>query len=163
MKKRKLENLVNLCIGLITLFFSIFLSIKAFQNPPSNNYFYLIALLPFYWLSYLFLSTALIRISYFNFEKSNEIEINEINKEIIFLNKSTGKKRRISRELIEKIELFFSWNTNPFSSDLGYSKITLNDGTKVFITQYMVPQADVRCLFKYKVKKVKHRFMNRLR
>ena len=64
---------------------------------------------------------------------------------------------------MKNVELYYSWNTNPFSSDLGYSKITLNDNSNVFLVSDTINQWEIKTLFKTKVSIEKNRFMNKLK
>ncbi|WP_432672550.1 hypothetical protein [Flavobacterium sp. SM2513] len=65
---------------------------------------------------------------------------------------------------IESVEFYYSWNTNTFSSDLGYSKLNLfGKKNSVIITQNKLNQYEIYKLFKSKVVKNKSNFMNSLK
>ncbi|PQJ69268.1 hypothetical protein BTO14_14695 [Polaribacter butkevichii] len=96
-------------------------------------------------------------------EKGINIKINNEDKQLVIKNTGNGKSEVINNDNVKSIELYYSWNTNPFSSDLGYSKIMLNNDSKIFITQDKISQAEIKSLFRKKVKKEKSRFMNKLK
>jgi hypothetical protein len=163
MSFKNLGNLLNLGTGILFLGFSIFLTIKILQITSGKLTLAYISLIIFYCLSYLFLATALIRIQYRKSERGINVSINDIEKNISLKNNENGKSKVISNESVKSVELYYSWNTNPFSSDLGYSKITLNDNSNIFITQNKVSQSEIKSLFRKKVTKEKSRFMNRMK
>ncbi len=96
-------------------------------------------------------------------EKGINIKINNEDKQLVIKNTGNGKSEVINNDNVKSIELYYSWNTNPFSSDLGYSKIMLNNDSKIFITQDKISQAEIKSLFRKKVKKEKSQFMNKLK
>ncbi len=163
MNFKKLRNILNLGIGILFLSFSLFLTVKIVQITSGKLTLAYISLIIFYWLSYLFLSTALIRIQYRNSEKGINIFIDDVEKNLTLKNSENGKIDVINNELVKTVELYYSWNTNPFSSDLGYSKITLKNNSNIFITQNKVSQSEIKSLFRKKVVKDKSRFMNRMK
>ncbi|MDO6600007.1 hypothetical protein [Tenacibaculum sp. 1_MG-2023] len=163
MNFKSLGNILDLGIGILFLGFSLFLTVKIVQITSGKLTLAYISLIIFYWLSYLFLSTALIRIQYRNSEKGIDILIDDVEKNLTLKNSKNGKTDIINNGLIKTVELYYSWNTNPFSSDLGYSKITLKNNSNIFITQNKVNQSEIKSLFRKKVTKEKSRFMNRMK
>ncbi len=163
MNIKNFGNILTLGIGILIFSFSVFLTIKIAQNSSGNLTLALISLIGFYWLSYLFLATSLIRMEYRKSEQGIIILINNEEKQLIIKNTENGKSEVINNDLVKAVELYYSWNTNPFSSDLGYSKITLNNNLDILITQDKVSQAEIKGLFRKKVIKEKSRFMNKLK
>lgn len=163
MNIKNFGNNLTLGIGILIFCFSVFLTIKIVQNSSVNLTLGIITVFVFYWLSYLFIATSLIRIEYKKLEQAVNVLINNEEKELIIENTENGKSEIINNELVQAVELYYSWNTNPFSSDLGYSKITLNNNSKILITQDKVSQAEIKSLFRRKVTKEKSRFMNKLK
>ncbi|QQY33778.1 hypothetical protein [Chryseobacterium gleum] len=117
----------------------------------------------FSFLTYLFLGTALIRRKYYLQNLKEEAKIDPLEKQIIILDKQSRKERRIDFNKVKAVELYYSWNSNAFSSDLGYSKIVLEDNAKpVLITQNNINQYYIYKAFKNKVTVNKSRFANNL-
>ena len=84
-------------------------------------------------------------------------------KQIIITNKLTRTNEEISFERVKKVELYYSWNANHFSSDLGYSKIFIdNTYEPIIITQNNINQFEIYELFKDKITKTIYRFANRI-
>lgn len=163
MNNKNFENILTLVIGILTFIFSVSLTIKISQTDFGNLTLTLIFLIVFYWLSYLFIATSLIRIQYRKSERAINVLINKDEKLLIIENTKNGESEVINNKLVKTVELYYSWNTNPFSSDLGYSKITLNNDSNILITHNKVSQAEIKSLFRKKVIKEKSRFMNRLK
>jgi len=64
---------------------------------------------------------------------------------------------------IKAVELYYSWNSNAFSSDLGYSKIVIEDNAEpILITQNNINQYYIYKAFKNKVTVNKSKFANNL-
>ncbi len=117
----------------------------------------------FSFLTYLFLGTALIRRKYYLQNLREEIKINMLEKQIVLFNKENGTERKIDFSMIKEVELYYSWNSNPFSSDLGYSKIMVkNNEAPVLITRSNINQDQIYKAFKNKVTVNKSRFINDL-
>ncbi|WP_301162016.1 hypothetical protein [uncultured Winogradskyella sp.] len=163
MNIKNFGNILTFGIGILIFSFSVFLTIKIAQNTSGNLTLAIISLIIFYWLSYLFIATSLIRMEYRKSEKGINIKINNEDKQLVIKNTGNGKSEVINNDNVKSIELYYSWNTNPFSSDLGYSKIMLNNDSKIFITQDKISQAEIKSLFRKKVKKEKSQFMNKLK
>ena len=161
----------NLIYGYFFLSFTIFVSLmflrKFLISPEYFNFSKIIfsctAILLFSFLTFLFLGTALIRNKYYLSNLKYFIELDSEKKQIIFNNKENSKKRIIDFNLVKAVELYYSWNSNPFSSDLGYSKIILSDGNFIFITQNNINQYHIHKAFKQKVTCNKNRFANVLK
>lgn len=115
----------------------------------------------FGFISYLCLITALYRKKYRKI--SEGIKANIVNRKLIILNEKENTTQEIENLNVKNVELYYSWNTNPFSSDLGYSKIILNDNSNVFLVSDTINQWKIREIFKTKVSIEKNRFMNKLK
>ncbi|WP_378176681.1 hypothetical protein [Aquimarina sp. SS2-1] len=133
------------------------------QDSSENLILTLFALIVFYWLSYLFIASSLIRVNYRKSEQGIDILIDNAQKHLTYINNKKVEKDVITNESVKAIELYYSWNTHPFTSDLGYSKIILKDDTNIFITQDKLSQYEIKSIFKNKVTKEKTQFMNRLK
>ncbi|MCB0399882.1 MAG: hypothetical protein KDD26_09730 [Winogradskyella sp.] len=143
MKRRiNYSNIFGLLVGLCFLSLSVVLTIKSFNNN-SNIFAISLSLIVFYLLSYAFISTALCRFQHDRLESKRKVQINFNNKEIRI--SSLGNNEIVlNRDNVEKAEIFYSWNTNPFSSDLGFSKIFLKNKSIQFITQNEIHQSHVK-------------------
>lgn len=137
------------------------LSPEYFSFPKIT--FTLIIISLFLMLTFLFLGTALIRKQYNQSNLKYFIELDSEKSQIIFNDKGNLKKRLIDFNLVKTVELYYSWNSQPFSSDLGYSKIILSDGSSVFVTQNNINQYHLYKAFKKKVSCNKNRFANALK
>jgi hypothetical protein len=148
-------------IGILFSGFTIFIFIMVYINEnPNKNFGYLfVAIFGFY--SYLNLTTSLYRKKYQKISDGITAEIN--NGKLIVKNNITGITKIIENKNVKKIELYYSWNTNSFSSDLGYSKIILNDNSTVFLISNTINQNEIRKTFKTKLSNEKNRFMNKLK
>ncbi|PRB86665.1 hypothetical protein CQ022_10550 [Chryseobacterium culicis] len=129
----------------------------------SNIFSFTIPIFLFSFLTYLFLGTALIRRKYYLKNLREEVRIDPLEKQIIVLDKRSRKERKIDFEKIKAVELYYSWNSNAFSSDLGYSKIVIeNNAEPILITQNNINQYHIYKAFKNKVTINKSRFVNNL-
>ncbi|EFK32937.1 Uncharacterised protein [Chryseobacterium gleum] len=168
-KKNKI--LGNLILGYFYLCFTIFITVMILRNISrewntlslSKIFSSTIPVFLFSFLTYLFLGTALIRRKYYLQNLKEEAKIDPLEKQIIILDKQSRKERRIDFNKVKAVELYYSWNSNAFSSDLGYSKIVLEDNAKpVLITQNNINQYYIYKAFKNKVTVNKSRFANNL-
>lgn len=168
-KKNKI--LSNLIFGYFYLCFTIFISgailrkmILEWNDVSLSNIFsFIIPIFLFSFLTYLFLGTALIRRKYYLKNLREEVRIDPLEKQIIVLDKRSRKERKIDFEKIKAVELYYSWNSNAFSSDLGYSKIVIEDNAEpILITQNNINQYHIYKAFKNKVTVNKSRFVNNL-
>ena len=92
------------------------------------------------------------------------MKIDKLTKKIIITNKKNNSKTEIDFSEVESVELFYSWNTNLFSKDLGFSKINIKNHKKpLIITQNNINQYHIYKLFKNNVIKNKTKFMNHLK
>ena len=166
-KKNKI--LLNLIFGFLFLIFTIFISIMIIRKvvlnwndfTVSKIIFALIAILIFSFLTYLFLGTAIIRNKYFKQNLKEEIKIDNQNQKIIIKDKLNKTQTEIKFCDVKSAELYYSWNTNPFSSDLGFSLINIENREKpLIITQNNINQYHIYRAFKNKVTKNKSNFMN---
>ena len=163
MKKEKKKASLWFDIGIGILFSGftivIFIMIYISESPNKILGYGFVALFGF--ISYLYLTTALYRKKYR--EISEGIKANIVNGKLILINDTKKTNQKIENKNVKKVELYYSWNTNPFSSDLGYSKITLNNNSKVFLVSDTINLWEIRTLFKTKVSIEKNRFMNKLK
>lgn len=163
MKNKNIENILTLGIGILMLLFSVYLSIHMVISKTENYGLALAMIGLFCCLSYLHITNSLIRFQYQRITKSNHVLVDTQEKHIIVSDIKSGKTITITNETITAVALYYSWNSNPFSSDLGYSKIILQNNDTVYITQSMVNQETIQSLFKTKVVHTKYRFMNRIK
>ena len=158
-----IKNLAGLIIGLVFLIFSFFLTSKVIQNNQENILLAILVILMTYFISYLFIITALYRLEYEILEKNRRVILNESTKNIVVFDKKTKQKEILNNKTINTIELYYSCNTNPFSPDLGFSKFVMKTGKTINITQEIVTQSKIQYIFRNKVINKKSRFMNRLK
>lgn len=161
----------DLIYGYFFLAFTIFISFMIVRKfiifPEYFNFskivFTFVAILLFSFLTFLFLDTALIRSRYYRNNQKYFIELDSEKKQIIFNNKENFKKIFINFNSVKTVELYYSWSSHPFSSDLGYSKIIFSDGNFVFVTQNNINQDHIYKVFKKKVICNKNKFANALK
>ena len=109
------------------------------------------------------MNVALIRNRYYQNNMKYFVEFDNERKLIIFHDKENLVKQLFDFNAVKSIELYYSWNSSPFSSDLGYSKIIFLDGSSVFVTQNNINQYHIYKIFKKKVKVNKSKFANSLK
>lgn len=148
-------------IGILFSAFTIFIFIMILINESPNKIFGYGFVFLFGFISYLYLITALYRNKYRKI--SEGIKVNIVNEKLIIQNEKENTNQEIENLNVKNVELYYSWNTNPFSSDLGYSKIILNDNSNIFLISDTINQWKIRALFKTKVSIEKNRFMNKLK
>jgi hypothetical protein len=139
-------NLFGFLVGLGFLSVTILLSIKTLQNDSANFIGQIIVLFGFSFLGYLFISTAICRFQYDKLENKRKVQVDINNKHLRIIN-SEHNYVVLNRDNVDAVELYYSWNTNPFSSDLGFSKIFLKDDSIEYITQCEIPQSEVKQIF----------------
>ena len=169
---KKSKIIGDLLIGCLFSIFTIFISIMILHTMINNwnEYqaqkilFSFISIVLFSTLTYFILGSALIRNRYYKQNLKEEIKINAQKKKIIVTNRLNLTETEIHFNDIESVELYYSWNTNTFSSDLGYSKLNLfGKKNSIIITQNKLNQNEIYKLFKSKVIKNKSNFMNSLK
>ena len=161
----------DLIYGYFFLAFTIFISFMIVRKfiifseyfNLSKIVFAFVSILLFSSLTFLFLGTALIRNQYYRNNLKYFIELDSKKKQIIFNDKENFKRRFLDFNLVKTVELYYSWNSLPFSSDLGYSKIIFSDGNFVFVTQNNINQYHIYKIFKKKVTCNKNSFANILK
>ena len=99
------------------------------------------------------------RIQYKTYDKDKIVRLDKAEKKISVTTKGQ-EEIQITGDEVKEVELFYSWNTNPITSDLGYSKIKLNDGRTIILTQLTIDQSIIKSMFRDKVVREKTRFMN---
>ncbi|RXM38013.1 hypothetical protein BOQ62_20235 [Chryseobacterium sp. CH21] len=168
-KKNKI--LGNLILGYLYLIFTVFISIAIVRKMMlewngislSKIFPFIITVFLFSFLTYLFLGTALIRKKYYLHNLKEESRIDIVKQQIIVFDKQSRKEKKIDFNKIKAVELYYSWNSNEFSSDLGYTKIVIeNNAEPVLITQNNINQYYIYKAFKNKVTVNKSRFANNL-
>ena len=168
---KKKEIFINIIYGYFLLAFTIFLLVMVSRKMiidwenfklPKILFAYSFVIL-FGALTYQNLGVALIRKKYFLLNQEKEVSLDLLRKQIIITNKLTRTNEKISFERVKKVELYYSWNANHFSSDLGYSKIFIdNTYEPIIITQNNINQFEIYKLFKDKITKTIYRFANRI-
>jgi len=159
--KRIRNNGFDIALGIIFVCFNLYLIYWLVITPPASNKiigYIFILIWGFY--SSLHLRAALIRRSYLKLSERIKVSQND-DKSIIIIEK-TGEEL-VTLDNLKFIDLFYSWNTNPFSSDLQYARIELTTGRQIFITDYSIEIYKLEKVFKKKVRIVKNRFMNSLK
>ena len=168
-KKSKIFG--DLLFGFLFLMFTIFISLMILRTNIINwnefqiekRLFSIISIGLFSFLTYLILRAAIIRKSYYRQNQKEEIKINIQSKKVIVVNRLNLRENEIHFDEIESVELYYSWNTNTSSSDLGYSKLNLfKKENSIIITQNNLSQNKIYKIFKNKVVKNKSNFMNSL-
>ena len=154
---KKSKILLDLIFGYLFLAISIFISIMIVRKfiidwneiQLTNVIFGLIFIILLVVLNYQFLGIAIIRNSYYKKNLYETFSIDEIHKKIIIDKKSKNQIEKIDFENVESLELYYSWNVTTLSSDLGYSKLNLNNGNQsLIITQNNINQYQIYKLFK---------------
>ena len=165
---KKSKILTDLIFGFIFLLFTIFITIMILRkmildwNQITNLkiVFAILSICLFSFLTYLYLQTAIVRYKYFQINNKEEIKLDKQNQIIIILDKLDNKKTEVNFKSVKSLELYYSWNTNPFSSDLGYSKLNIENSNPIIITQNNLNQYHIYKSFKNKVIKNKSNFLN---
>lgn len=169
---KKSKILLDLIFGYFFLAISIFISIMIVRKfiidwneiQITNVIFGLIFIFLFVVLNYQFLGIAIIRNSYYKKNLYETFSIDEIHKKIIIDKKSKNQIEKIDFENVESLELYYSWNVTTLSSDLGYSKLNLNNGNQsLIITQNNINQYQIYKLFKNRTVKNVSKFANVLK
>lgn len=163
-KKNKI--LADLIVGFIFLLFTLFISILILRtlilewNEFTNSIivFAIISICLFSFLTYLYLGTAIVRYKYFKLNNKEEIKLDKLDEKIIVLDKLNNKETEINFKNVKSVELYYSWNTNPFSSDLGYCKLNIENSNPIIVTQNNLNQYHIYKSFKNKVIKNKSKF-----
>lgn len=161
----------NLIYGYFFLGFTIVVSLmllrKFLISPEYFNFskiiFSFTAILLLSFLTFLFLRTSLIRKKYYQNNLKYFLELDNTNKVLIIHSEQKSISKYIHFDDVKSVELYYSWNTNPFSSDLGYSKIMLNNGDFLFATQNNINQYHIYKAFKDRISVNKSRFSNSLK
>lgn len=169
-KKNKIK--LGLIFGYFFLSISVFLTIMIGRKfiidwneiQLTKIIFGLIFILLLTLLNYQFLGIAIIRNSYYEKNLKETFSIDKIGRKIIIDKKSNNQIEKIDFEEIETLELYYSWNTTAISSDLGYSKLKLNNSNRsIIITQNNINQYHIYKLFKNKTVKNVSKFTNILK
>ena len=156
-KKRTIT--LDILYGLFLLLFTVWISFlvirKSILEWDEISFLKIVFsytfILLFILITYQYLSLALIRRKYYLLNKIFKIEFDNEKREIRITDKRNNKLKIFNFEEIKAVELYYSWNSTPFSSDLGYSKLILkNSNPIIIITQNNVNQHIV-----YKALKVK--------
>ena len=167
MNLKYIGNLLIMLTGFAFLGLAVFTTFKTLIEKSLDASFIVNLLYPtpFYIIGYLFSMGSYCRIQYATIEKRTNAVLGYANKVLIVTDKTTKTEKTIKPENVKAVEIYTSWNTNPFSSDLGYSKLIMRDSNSsvIIITQNMLHQMKIKKLFKKKITKEKSRFMNRLR
>jgi len=162
-KKINYSNLFGLLVGIGFLSISIILSLKTYQNGSQNITIEILSMLIFSFVGYLFISTAICRLQYDSLQNKRNVQIDIQNKEIAINNlEKINSQIVLNVDNVTDVEIYFSWNTNPFSSDLGYSKIFLKDNSIQLITQNEIHQSLIKKVFGKKVVEKKSKFKHYL-
>lgn len=168
---KKYTIFANLILGYFFLTFTGFISfmlVRKFILFPddfslSKITFACISILIFAILTASILLTALIRNQYYQNNLNYFLELDKTKKALIIHFKQNSNPKYVNFDEVKYVKLYYSWNTNPFSSDLGYSKIILNDGSFYFVTQNNINQYHIYRAFENKISVNKSRFANPLK
>lgn len=153
---------------IITVFIVVMISRKLILDWEEMKIFNLILIMWFVLMlgvfNYQFLGIAMIRNSYYRLNLRREVKLDVQNRKIILINKINNTEKQIDFSRVKSIELYYSWNTAYVSSDLGYTKINLENSDKpIIVTQNNINQYHIYKAFKDKVIKNKSRYANRLK
>ncbi len=162
---------LNLAYGYFFLTFTLFISFMIVRKfilfPEYFNLLKIIfgclSILLFTLLTSLFLGTALIRNQYYKNNLKYFVELDETNEILTIHFKENSFSKSIHFNEVKNVELYYSWNTNPFSSDLGYSKIILFNEEFVFVTQNNINHYHINNVLRTKITLSKNRFVNPLK
>lgn len=168
---KKYKILADLIFGILLLLFTILITsmiLKTLildwnQFTNSKIFFALASICLFSLLTYLYLGTAIVRNKYFQLNNKEEIKLDKKNQKIIILDKQNNKQTEINFKNVKSVELYYSWNTKLFSSDLGYSKLNIENSNPIIITQNNLNQYHIYKSFKNKVTKNKSNFLNTIK
>ena len=168
---KKYKILTDLIFGSLLLVFTIFITIMILrtmildwsQFTKSKIIFAIASICLFSFLTYLYLGTAIVRYKYFKLNNKVDVKLDKQNQKIIILDKQNNKQTEINFENVKSVELYYSWNTNPFSSDLGYSKLNIENSNPIIVTQNNLNQYHIYKSFKNKVTKNKSNFLNTIK
>ena len=158
---KKVSLWFDIGFGVLFTGFTIFIFIMVLINENPNKIVGYAFVVTFGFYSYLNLTTALYRKKYRKISDGINAKID--NGKLIITDIKRKTTTIIENQTVKNVELYYSWNTNPVSSDLGYSKITLNDTSNIFLVSDTINQYEIRTLFKTKVSIEKNRFMNKLK
>ncbi|MFK8281058.1 MULTISPECIES: hypothetical protein [Capnocytophaga] len=165
---KKSGIITDIIIGLFFLCFLLFLTIMIvrsiiidadYENEGKLIMSFLFILL---WsgITYTYLKIPLVRYKYYKHNLEQETKINTLEKKIIIIHKKDNKREEIGFEQVHSVELYYSWNTTSFSSDLGYSQLNLKNGRKIIITQNRIDQYHIYRTFKDKKPKTIEKYFN---
>jgi len=165
---RKSTIILDLLYGFFLLLFTIWISFwvirKSILEWDEISLFKVVFsytfILLFIFITYKYLGLGVIRRKYYLLNKIFSIEFDTKKSQIIITDKRNNKLKIIDFEDIKAVELYYSWNTTPFSSDLGYSKLILRNDSIIIITQNNVNQYIISKALKSKVILNKSRFSN---
>src|SRR5690606_26516440 len=102
-------------------------------------------------ITYQNLGLGLIRRKYYLLNKILNIEFDTKKREIRITDIRNNNLKIVNFEEIKDVELYYSWNDTPFSSDLAYSKFILKNDNPIIITQNNVNQYIIYKALKSKV------------
>jgi len=159
---------LNILYGLFLLLFTVCISFWVIrksilewdETPLFKIIFGYTFIILFTLITYQYLSLALIRRKYYLLNKTFNIEFDTKKREIRITDKRNNNLKIFNFEDIKTVELYYSWNSTPFSSDLGYSKLTIKNDNPIIITQNNINQYIVYKAFKSIVILNKSRFVN---
>lgn len=165
---KKSTIILDLLYGFFLLLFTIWISfwiIRKFILEWNETSLFKILfgssfILLFILITYQYLGFGLIRRKYYLLNKIFNIEFDTKKSQIRITDKRNNKLEIIDFEDIKAVELYYSWNDTPFSSDLGYSKLILRNDSPIIITQSNVNQYIISKALKSKVILNKSRFSN---
>ncbi len=159
MKRNQFYNYFNIFIGLVFVGFEFFLLFWFLVNPPDQLFGYLFLLI-WGFVSYIQLKAGLIRRTHLTL--ANSIEILKISEEFLSFKKQ-GTPEVINQENLKCLDLYYSWNTSPFSSDLQYAEFELKNGQIIIIPDRAIEIYRLESVFQKKTRYKKNRFMNRIK
>ena len=165
---KKSAIILDLLYGLFLLLFTTWISFWVIRKSIlewnemslAKIIFSYTFILLFIFITYLNLGLALMRKKYYLLNKTFDTEFDTKKREIRITDKRNNKLKTIDFEEIKTVELYYSWNDTPFSSDLGYSKLILRNDSPIIITQNNVNQYIISKALKSKVILNKSQFSN---
>lgn len=152
----------HLIIGAIFLVISIFILVRIVFTDQLTVFSF-IAFAAMLFVALINIQPARGRFQYQFYDKDKIVHLNKSDKTILVKSVTSAKEIQLNTDNVKEVELYFSWNTMPITSDLGYSKIKLSDEQTVVLTQMTIDQSIIKSLFHDKVIKEKTRFMKIIR
>lgn len=162
-----LDLIYGVCLFLFTIGLTYFILKNLFLEWEMYSFgkvlFSVLVVIIFWMLTLLFLGIALIRKQYYHLNLTTSIEVDPMRCQLIITDLKTYTKTVYPFAAVKHIEFYYSWNTHPFSTDLGYSKLYFEGNTPpLILTQNLFTQLHIENTLKATISKRTYRFANRI-